>query len=84
MEGESSAASIKAKQKKYQPPAGITNFVQLLPKDTTQASSNRTLNAPGDEANENVEPKKSSWTDWKPVSVRSSETKISPSNERIF
>ena len=63
IEGKPSAASIKAKPKRYQPPAGITNFFQQLPKDNTQTSSNRSSNVPGDEPNKNVDPKKSSWTD---------------------
>ena len=31
---------VKAKPKRYQPPAGVTNFFQQLPKETTQTSSN--------------------------------------------
>ena len=55
IEGEPSAASIKAKPKRYRPQAGNANFFQQLPKQNAETSSNRSSNVPEHEANENVE-----------------------------
>ena len=40
IEGEPSAASIKAKPKRYRPQAGNANFFQQLPKQNAETSSN--------------------------------------------